>query len=138
MAVWSSGLSCQPGTKTLTPAGNFLGPHHGCRLLTQILADSPLPGETRVRLDAQIPVISLSPPGGLSGFSLISEALSLWGLALVMFVLLCWRNFSYEHTASCQCYQECYLFLAAVVRTSYGQTLTLRREEYSKRWARGW
>ena len=86
MAVWSSGLSCQPGTKTLTPAGNFLGPHHGCRLLTQILADSPLPGETRVRLDAQIPVISLSPPGGLSGFSLISEALSLWGLALVMFV----------------------------------------------------
>ena len=80
--------------------GNFLGPHQGCRLLTQILADSPLPGETRVRLDAQIPVISLSPPGGLSGFSLISEALSLWGLTLVAFVLLCWRNFSYEHTAS--------------------------------------
>ena len=71
MAAWRSGLSCQPEQRPQTLAGEkFPGASWGRRLLTQTLVDSLLLGETRVRPVAQIPVISLSPPGGSSGFSL--------------------------------------------------------------------
>lgn len=79
---------------------SFLGPHQGCWLLTQILAVSPLLGETRVRLDTQTPVISLFPAGKPSGFSLILKVPSLCGLTFVTIIHLCWRNFSSKHTAS--------------------------------------